>query len=226
MQVFHTFQLGASPWPTSGHNSRIFPRLLWRFSASFILPLFNIPTFSSFHCYFDILIGWLMLLSAAQPLGPIRRSFQRYSDTSDILFIFISPLLYLNFGITQKIERDFSPLVYHCEYSATASPQYTATQILTSAQFRLCLSFHLLLNSRSFNLAPLSFPLPQATHRLDIAEGSVKPLPCTTKQIQCFCCWSPDLRGIVDVSPSVTAASSPLPADHGCQKQCIMADCD
>ena len=180
MRIFGSFQLAASPWHTSGHNSMIFPCHLWHFLAAFIWPLFNIPTFSSFHCYFNILIGWPMILLTVQPLGPIRRSFHHNSDTSDILFIFISPLLYLNFGITQKIKRDFSPFIYHCKYTAAASPQYTATQILTSncallslASLWLCLLFHFSLTLCSFNSALLLFPLPQATHRLDIAEGSV-----------------------------------------------------
>jgi hypothetical protein len=72
----------------------------WHFRTSFILPLFGILTVWLFHLYFDIFIGWLMLLSFWQHLRPTRRSFRHYSDPSDILFIFISPLLYLNFGIT------------------------------------------------------------------------------------------------------------------------------
>ena len=183
MHVFCSFQLGASPWPTSRHNSRIFPcilrhlaALLQHFSALFILPLFGIPTFSSFHCYCNILIGWLMLLSTAQPLEPIRRSFRRYSSTSDILFIFISPLLYLNFGITQKIERllpPHLPLRIHCNCIPLIHHNIDLDLRLRSASFRLRLSFRFTLTLHSFNLAPLSLPLPQAAHRLHIAEGSV-----------------------------------------------------
>jgi hypothetical protein len=143
------------------------------FSALFILPLFRILKFWSVHHYSLVLIGQLMLLSFGQLLRSTWRSFQCYSSSSDILFIFISPFLYLNFGITKKNRETFPSsfgtaiTLQLCSHSTLWHTHWPPTALCFSSFYRsgTCYTY--------FHLIWLCFHSPLTPLWLDIAKGQV-----------------------------------------------------
>ena len=118
------------------------------------------------------------------------------------IYIYITAFIFKLQNYLENRGRFFTPLQIHCDCVPLVHCELHLDLQLCSAQ--LCFISTLCIVSPFVNLVLIWFHsafIPPFGHTLIGHCWRIsQPLPCTIKKIECFCCWSPNLRGIVDVS--------------------------